>query len=183
MSDDKNIRVIEINGIKMEIDLRQAKRIDNLKVGDRVKVLIKEYSSYKVLPGTIIGFEPFDKLPTIIVAYMEISYSSASVKFLYYNAETKETEVVRAQDEDMLGLEKDRIIHCFNNDIETKRNEVVELERKKAYFLKNFQMYWKDVEDTLAKMEVELGGAGDNGFGGSTDAIRPAPGSDDEVQF
>ena len=56
----------------------------------------------------------------------------------------------------MLGLEKDRIIHCFNKDIETKRNEVVELERKKAYFLKNFQMYWKDVEGVLEKMEAEF---------------------------
>jgi translation elongation factor EF-1alpha len=156
MSEDKNIRVIEINGIKMEIDLRTAKRIDNLKVGDRVKVLIKEYSSYKVFPGTIIGFEPFEKLPTIIIAYMETTYSSASVKFLYYNAKTEDTEVVRAQDDDMLGLEKDRIIHCFNKDIETKRNEVVELERKKAYFLKNFQMYWKDVEGVLEKMEAEF---------------------------
>jgi hypothetical protein len=97
MSEDKNIRVIEINGIKMEIDLRTAKRIDNLKVGDRVKVLIKEYTSYKVHPGTIIGFEPFEKLPTIIIAYMETTYSSASVKFLYYNAKTEDTEVVRAR--------------------------------------------------------------------------------------
>ena len=37
-------RIIEVNGIKMEVDLRNAKRIDQFKVGDSVKVLVKSYS-------------------------------------------------------------------------------------------------------------------------------------------
>ena len=35
------LREIEIGGIKMQIDLRQAKRIDTFKVGDSVKILKK----------------------------------------------------------------------------------------------------------------------------------------------
>ena len=31
-------RIIDINGMKMEVDLRTAKRIDTFKVGDNVKV-------------------------------------------------------------------------------------------------------------------------------------------------
>jgi hypothetical protein len=47
-------RVIEINGVKMEVDMRYAKRVDELRIGSRVKVLIKEYSSYKIYLGVSI---------------------------------------------------------------------------------------------------------------------------------
>ena len=46
MSED-NKRIIEINGIKMEVDLRNAKRIDTFKVGDPVKVLDMTYQPQK----------------------------------------------------------------------------------------------------------------------------------------
>ena len=32
-------RLVEINGIKMEVDMRSARRVDTFKVGDNVKVL------------------------------------------------------------------------------------------------------------------------------------------------
>lgn len=47
-------RIIEINGVKLEIDTREAVSIDTVKVGDPVKVLIKDYSSYKSFPGVVI---------------------------------------------------------------------------------------------------------------------------------
>ena len=36
-------RIIEINGVKMEIDTRHAVRVDKLAVGTRVKVIRKKY--------------------------------------------------------------------------------------------------------------------------------------------
>ena len=94
----------------MEVDLRQARRIDTLQVGDRVKVLVKQYYDYKVHAGTVIGFEPFKELPTIIIAYLETSYSSVGVKFLYFNAQTKETEVIKSIDDDQLDIDKSGVI-------------------------------------------------------------------------
>ena len=67
----------------MEIDLRQAKVINNFKVGDTIKVLIKQYSEYKSNVGMIVGFDEFQKLPTIVIAYLDIDYSAASIKFVY----------------------------------------------------------------------------------------------------
>ena len=64
---DKQTTIIEVNGIKLEVDLRTAKRVDQLRVGDRVKVLNKAYDGYEVLPGTVVCFEPFEKLPTTSV--------------------------------------------------------------------------------------------------------------------
>ena len=43
--ENENKRIIEVNGVKMEIDLRQAKVIDNYKVGDYVKVKVVSCTS------------------------------------------------------------------------------------------------------------------------------------------
>ena len=138
--------IIEINGIKMEIDTRYAKRIDTMCVGDRVKVLIKEYSGYAVHSGTVIGFEPFNILPTIIVAYLEKGYSSVGVKFLYFNAQTKETEIVKAIDDDCLEVDKAGVLQMFERDIQKKQDELEDLHAKKKYFLENFRAYWPQME-------------------------------------
>lgn len=137
--------VIEINGIKMEVDLRTAKRVDTLAIGDRVKVLVKQYSDYKVFAGTVIGFEPFKALPTIIVAYIETSYSAVGVKFLYFNAETKDTEVIKAIDDDCLDIDKASIVQQFERDLQKKRDEIADVEAKRDYFLSNFKAYWPEM--------------------------------------
>lgn len=141
--------VIEINGVKMEIDLRHAKRIDTLHVGDRVKVLIKKYADYAVYAGTVIGFEPFEKLPTVIVAYVETSYSEANIKFIYYNAETKETEIIKAVDDDQLDIDKTGVINQFSREIEKKEAELADIHAKKQYFLDKFGAYWPEIAQRI----------------------------------
>lgn len=140
---------IEINGVKFEVDLRTAKRIDTLQVGDRVKVLIKHYSDYKVCPGTVVGFEPFNKLPTVIVAYLDHGYSSADLKFLYFNAETKETEIVKSIDDDQIDLNRVRINDFFSRALAKNEQERDEITSKQKYFNENFRAYW-----TFDKVEV-----------------------------
>lgn len=137
--------IIEVNGIKMEVDLRTARRVDELRVGDRVKVLVKGYNDYKVHAGTIIGFEPFQNLPTIIVAYVDRDYSSVGVKFVYFNSQTKETEIVKAIDDDQLDIDKCGVLQAFDRDIQKKKDEVADIEAKKAFFLANFKAYWPEL--------------------------------------
>lgn len=43
--ENENKRIIEVNGVKMEIDLRQAKVIDNYKVGDKAGIMSVDLSS------------------------------------------------------------------------------------------------------------------------------------------
>ena len=79
MENQEQKRIIEVNGVKMEIDLRNAKVVENYKVGDYVKVLIKEYNSYKSYIGNIIVFDNFEKTPTIVIAYLKNEYSSSTI--------------------------------------------------------------------------------------------------------
>ena len=140
--------VIEINGVKLEVDLRHATRIDELRVGDRVKVLVKKYSDYGVHAGVVIGFEPFDKLPTIIICYVETSYSEAELKFLYFNAETKETEVIKAIDDDQLDLEKAKVVEKIEKKMLEHEGEIEKLRNQRDYFLRQFRAYWEPVHES-----------------------------------
>lgn len=148
MSDTENT-IIEINGVKLEIDLRHAKRIDQLRVGDRVKVLVKRYDDYKVYPGIVVGFEPFIKQPTIIIAYVDVTYASANLEFLYFNSSSKDREIVKAIDDDQLEVSREEMLRAFDREIGKHRNSILEIEEKRAYFDTKFRAYWEPVGSVL----------------------------------
>lgn len=143
--------IIEVNGVKLEVDLRHARRIDELRIGDRVKILRTD--SYdkvsKVYPGSIIGFEPFQKLPTIIVAYIDRDWSSVGIKFVHFNAQTTGVELIKSVDDDALDIDKEEVLQCFAREIEKHNAAVRELSEKRAYFVANFKSYWTVVEQKV----------------------------------
>lgn len=144
MSDGKTI--IEVNGVKLAVDLRHAVRVDELRVGDRVKVLVKEYSAYAVHAGVIIGFEPFAKLPTIIAAYIVNRYSEVDLKFVHFNAESKDVEIVKAIDDDALDLSKVDVEKHFDRAVASLEGKINEIEQKREYFRRQFKAYWAPVD-------------------------------------
>jgi len=138
--------VIEVNGIKMEVDMRYARRVDEIRIGDRVKVLIKAGygEDLSVKPGIVVGFEPFAKLPTIVVAYIDQDWSKAQVKFLHFNSKS-EAEIVHAADEDF-HVDRDTIIQRFDRDMAAKQREIETIEEQRRYFETNFRAFWERVE-------------------------------------
>jgi ribosomal protein L19 len=150
MEDGKTI--IEVNGVKLEVDLRTARRVDELRVGDRVKVLVTQSydKSHKVYAGTVIGFEPFAKLPTIIVAYVEREWSGVGIKFVYFNKQTENIEIIKAIYNDQLDVDKSDVLAQFDKQIYAKKNEVSDLEQRRAYFLANFRAYWPEMSKVEA---------------------------------
>lgn len=137
-------KIVEINGVKMEIDTREAKTINAYKVGDRVKVLVKQYSEYKVFNGIIAGFNEFQNLPTISVAYLETSYNEAKINFVHINAQSKDYEIAPAQDYD-IPFDKGDMIARMDREITKKEEEIKDLLNKKTYFLNNFGKFFEVV--------------------------------------
>lgn len=135
--------IIEINGIKMEVDLRSAKKIETYKIGDNVKVLVKDYNSYASYPGVIIGFDGFAQLPTITVCYLKTGYN-AEVKFVYVNSETKDIEIVHMTEADRMEL--NLAPEQLDREILKKEAEIADLKAKKCYFLENFNRHLAPVE-------------------------------------
>ena len=151
---NKNKRVVEINGVKLEIDLRTAKRVDQYKVGDNVKVLIPSYgSNYKVHPGVIVGFDDFKSLPTVTIAYLIVEYNSAEIKFAYLNQSenSEKIEIAPAEDVHELHFEKADVISKLDRMIEAKQEEEKDLQRKKAYFNTYFGKYFESPVKTTAE--------------------------------
>jgi hypothetical protein len=136
-------RIIEINGIKLEVDLRHARRVDEFRIGDRVKVLIKEYQSYKSHAGVIVGFDAFEKLPTIIVAYLDIDHNKAELKYVYINASkgNEDVEICATTDSD-LPFQKEDVLRRMDREIEKTKNEVADLQQKRDLFLARFGQYF-----------------------------------------
>lgn len=127
MEDSK--RIIEIDGVKVEVDLRTAKRVESFKVGDNIKILDKEYDTYKVKPGIIVDFAEFQELPTII----------------YYNKNTsKKVEIVSCS-EDEIKVSKEGVIERFEREIQKKKNEYEDLKNKLEYFKTHFLKVYKEI--------------------------------------
>lgn len=135
--------IIEINGVKLEVDLTNARVVDEYHIGDVVKVLKKQYSDYKSFAGTIVGFDPFKNLPTIIIAYLN-DYNT-TIEFLYYNAESKDVEICMANPNDIT-FTKDTVVDAMNKDIQKKKAEITELEIKRDYFINHFSQCFGDTE-------------------------------------
>ena len=141
----ENLKVIEINGVKLEIDMRYAKNIDSVQVGSRVKVLKKLYGDeYKVFAGVVVGFDDFQELPTINVCYLETTYSSAGIVFVAYNAKSTDIQIVASTDHDGLDVSKADILSKMDTEKAKKELELEELAARRRYFLAQFGSYFRN---------------------------------------
>lgn len=133
-------KIIEINGIKMEIDLRSAtlKQLDTFKVGDPVKVLIKKYENdYISHAGVIIGFDNYSTNPTILVMYVDESYSEKALQMLYINQANKDNQIVHAHEDDIL-FSKETVLSKLNREIDKAKVALEDAEQRKDLFYKYF---------------------------------------------
>jgi hypothetical protein len=137
---DENVRTIEINGAKFEVDLRTAKRVDTYKVGDKVKLLTKKYSyssEYASFPGVIVGIDAFKNLPTLVIAYVHDILTDPKVEFAYINSQSKDLEIA-PMTEDFLVPTQQTILESFGRAIEKKHAEIADLAGKRDYFLRQY---------------------------------------------
>lgn len=131
-------RVIEIEGVKLEVDLRTAKRIDAFKVGDRVKVLTKNYSGYESHAGVIVGIDAYRNLPTVVIAYIGNPLSSeCQLQFAYLNSQTKDIEICPMADHDEVAT-RETILKHFEAAVAKKQREIEDIEIKRDYFMRQY---------------------------------------------
>lgn len=141
-------KIIEINGVKLEIDMRTVKTIETYKVGDAVKVLYKEYSnSYKVAPGIIIGVDSFTNRPSFTVAYLEDKYSSQELKLVNVNKDTTDIEIAPATVEDFQ-ISKSTLLRQLDNEISRAQASLEDAKYKKEYVLTRFEKYLAKATET-----------------------------------
>lgn len=145
-----DMTIVEVNGVKLEVDMRTAKRIETLRVGTRVKVLRKpSYGEPQVHSGVVVGFEPFTNLPSILVAYIKKEdYKSAKIETVAINEKTKDVEIVASVD-DIL-FDREDALKSFDSQILEARAKLDGLIEQREYFQRNFSAYWAPVEKPVA---------------------------------
>ena len=133
-------RIIEINGVKVEVDLREATQVSTYRVGMRVKVITRPYdtAAWKVHQGVIVAFDAFKSVPTITVCYIE---TSGDLEFAYLNADSKNVEIAPANDE--LMVEKADVLNNLQREIAKHETSIAELEQKRDYFLVRFGAWFE----------------------------------------
>lgn len=141
------LQQVEINGVKFEVDMREAKRIDTFKIGDPVKVLKKEYGdNWKQHCGVIVDFTEFVKRPTITIAYLEENYNETKVQFIYINSDTtNDTIEIAPCNEFEMEISKPDVLAKMEKEITGLQDKIREIEFKKAMFIKYFNKYFKEV--------------------------------------
>ena len=141
--ENSNVRIVEINGVKMEVDLRNVKVIENYKVGDNVKVLRKNGTDYNIYPGVIIDFVDFEVLPTIQIAIFNISYWGNTLEFINFNSSSKDIEISKVSEHE-LSMEKNRVIDKLDQEINKARATMEEIQNKKDYLINHFGKYFHE---------------------------------------
>lgn len=137
MSEDK--RIVEINGVKLEVDMRSARRIDEFKVGDSVKVLDQRNDKCEMRSGVITDFANFKELPTMMVAVYKVGsyWEKPTIEFIPYNAKTEGIEIVGVSAEEII-VSRDTVVQKFDDEIAKKRDELNDLIIKRDTFVKYF---------------------------------------------
>ncbi len=136
---DENKRIIEINGVRLEVDLRSARRIDEFRVGDSVKVLDNRSGKNEMKAGVITDFANFKELPTLIVAVYKAGdyWSKPSIEFITFNSETEGIEIVGVSAEEII-VSRETVVQKFDDEIAKKRDELNDLIIKRDTFVKYF---------------------------------------------
>lgn len=128
---------MELNGMNFEFE-KILKETYKFKIGDKVKVLKKEFSNYEIKFGMIVGFDDFDGDFVVTVAYINDSYSKCELKIEYI---TKDSDIKLLPYNEELDFKKEYVIDKFDKMIDEKQKEIEKIKYEKEIFIKQFGKY------------------------------------------
>ena len=149
---------VEVQGKKFMVDMAGAKVIDQFKVGDPIKVLVKKYNDeFDAYYGMVIGFDNFENLPTIVIAYFEAKYGGeGELKIVHLNDQAKGIEICHTTPAEA-ALNPQAVLDKINSTISDHRNKIRELRNKKEFFLNGFaKVFGINVDELNDEEDYEL---------------------------
>jgi hypothetical protein len=145
-------RIIEVHGVKIEVDTRDIKVINTYRIGQNVKVLIKVYNDWKLFHAVITGFYPFNNLPTITLAYLNPNYGEDKVKFITFNQDSKDIELCPAAELD-LELDKKEVLDEMDRKIVSIKTDLAQHEMNRKFFLDRFGSVFEAPKEVSVEKE------------------------------
>jgi hypothetical protein len=137
---EENKRIVEIDGVKLEVDLRSAKVIDHYKIGDPVRVLhpSSQYSKNSIKAGVIVGFCEFEKNPAIEILELDENYNGVGFSLVTIVSGEENPIQIAPYDRYSGLVSQSDIVTRFDRKIQEKELELADLKLKKDYFINDF---------------------------------------------
>ncbi|GHU81995.1 hypothetical protein FACS189468_5610 [Spirochaetia bacterium] len=147
---EENKRIVEINGVKVEVDLRTAKVIDCFKVGDPVRVFHpkSDYTRAEIKPGVIVGFCEFSKNPAIEIMELKADYSGVFFEIVVIAEGINDELQITAYDKYEGLISQADVVTKFDRLIQQKELELSDLKLKKKYFVDDFAKAFEQIVPT-----------------------------------
>ena len=117
------MKQIEVNGITYSVD-ESMFITEEIKVGDNVQILKKDYSTWKTYPGVVVQILPFDDKPAVEVVYVDCSYSSAEVKTVLITDDTGEDVKMLTRANPLIKITKERARDLLQKRVTTAEEEL-----------------------------------------------------------
>jgi hypothetical protein len=136
---DENKRIVEIDGIKVEVDISTAKVISNYKIGDPVRILHPgEGYGCGIKPGIIVGFCQFEKNPAIEILELDTDYSGTNFRIVTIVSGQKNDVQICPYDRFEGLISRSDVVTRFDREIQKKELELADMKLKKQYFIDEF---------------------------------------------
>jgi hypothetical protein len=135
----KDKRIVEIDGVKLEIDLRTAKVVESYRIGDPVRVL-HPGTGYGtgIKAGVIVGFCEFEKNPAMEILELDADYSGTNFKLVTIISGQENPVQIAPYDRYSGLFSQTDIVTRFDREIQKKELELADLKLKKQYFIDDF---------------------------------------------
>lgn len=142
---------VEVGGMTLEFDEKLVMK-QEVRVGDNVNLIVKEYSDYKIYKGVVISLLPYaDDNVAIEVLYIDDSYTGFEIKKKTLMSKVTDEEVkariIKIENDDFLPFTKERAIDILDKSILDAENKYNEAKAKKEYFLKYYNKYFEDTKN------------------------------------
>jgi hypothetical protein len=144
---EENKRIVEIDGIKLEVDLRTAKVVEHYRIGDPVRVLhvSDSYNSASINPGVIVGFCEFENHPAIEILELKLDYSGVNFNLITIISGVENKVQIAPYDKYEGLVSQSDVVTRFDRKIQEKELELADLKLKKKYFIDDFSKAFKQI--------------------------------------
>jgi hypothetical protein len=148
-NENSDKRIVEIDGVKLEVDLRTAKAIDRYRIGDPVRVLHpgNDYRS-GIKAGVIVGFCGFEKNPAIEILELDADYSGVNFRTVTIVSGQENNIQIAPYDKYEGLVSQADVITRFDREIQKKELELADMKLKKKYFIDDFAKAFERIVPT-----------------------------------
>lgn len=143
MNSEAKNKTIELNEAMVKIGLKKEEAINNYKVGNYVKLLIKDIFDFESYPGRIVGIYYSNDEPIIVVAYLKQPFDRFNISYIEICPSSEDTKIEPLNDWDF-PIERLSMLKRFKIEILSKEQEVTEMKSNVKRFEQIFDEYFED---------------------------------------